>query len=96
MSNLKQLRKENGYTQAQLAGLLGISRESYNAMERNDAMPNLAVADCIAHVFNVTLYDVWPELSSAVDYEYVKKSVYLDGKDAAMSAIWKTADAFCH
>ena len=47
-NNIKELRKEKGLTQDNLAKLVGISRQSINAIENNHMSPNLV------HAFKIT------------------------------------------
>jgi putative transcriptional regulator len=46
-------------TQQQLADLCGVSRQTINAIERNKYSPSLELAFKIAHVFGVTIEDIF-------------------------------------
>lgn len=92
MASLKDYRKEMGATQQQVADMVGISRESYNALELGKAMPSLVVADKLACLFRVTVYELFT-LESRDAYEIELDSARIDGKNAAFEAIIKTSDA---
>ncbi|WP_242928958.1 XRE family transcriptional regulator [Pontibacter vulgaris] len=54
-SNIRYLRKKNGYTQAQLAEKLDIKRSLVGAYEEGRAEPKLSTLVNIAQLFNITL-----------------------------------------
>ena len=64
---IRRYRFDDGeMTQQQLADLCGVSRQTIIAVERNKYSPSLELAFRIAHVFGVTiedifLYDAGPE-----------------------------------
>ena len=59
-NNLRQLRFQHGeMTQQALAELVGVTRQTVHAIERNKYSPSLEVAFRIAHVFGVPLTDVF-------------------------------------
>ena len=58
-NRLKQLRTEAGWTQADLADRLGISRQSVNAIESGKHAPSLPLAFRIAHLFHAEIKDVF-------------------------------------
>jgi transcriptional regulator with XRE-family HTH domain len=49
------LRKENNWSQSDLAKAVGVSRVIIGKYERDDASPSIDIAKKIADVFNVTL-----------------------------------------
>lgn len=51
---LKHLRKSRKLTQAQMADMLGISRQGYAKYENNSAQPDLDTLVKLADFFNVT------------------------------------------
>lgn len=87
MNNLKEYRKEMQLTQEQMADVIGCSRETYIRYETRDEMPPLGVADALARFFHVTIYHVWPDLQSTLDYNFEVKKSYLDGRDDALYAL---------
>ena len=52
---LSKLRKENNYTQEQLANVLGVSRQSISKWESNIAYPETDKLIRISELFNCTL-----------------------------------------
>lgn len=50
-NRVKALRIDHGWTQAQLAALVGVSRQSINSIERNRYVPSLPLALKFARVF---------------------------------------------
>lgn len=53
-STIKQLRKEKGYTQDQLANLLNVTPQAISRWENNSAMPDISLLIPIANVFSVS------------------------------------------
>ena len=52
---LKDERKRKNITQEQLANLVGVSRQSINAIERGKYTPSTALALKISEIFNTTV-----------------------------------------
>jgi putative transcriptional regulator len=53
MKNIvRELRAKNGWTQAALADLLGVSRQTINAIETGRYDPSLPLAFAIARMFD--------------------------------------------
>ena len=50
-NRVKELRKERGWTQQELAKAVGVSRQSVNSIERNRYVPSLPLALEFARVF---------------------------------------------
>lgn len=53
------LRAERGWTQAELAQRIGVSRQSVNAIETGKFDPSLPVAFRLARQFDVRIEDVF-------------------------------------
>lgn len=51
-NRVKELRIDRGWTQAELADAVGVSRQSINSIERERYVPSLALALTFARVFN--------------------------------------------
>ena len=51
---LKSLRKNKKLTQAQMANMLGITRQGYAKYENNDSEPDLSTIDKLANFFGVS------------------------------------------
>lgn len=58
-SSLKQVRKTASYTQAQLAQLTGVSRQTIIATERGDYAPSVYLALRIAHALETTVEEIF-------------------------------------
>lgn len=58
-SNLKQVRKAFGLTQAQLAQLTGVSRQTIIATERGDYAPSVYLALRISRTLNTTVEEIF-------------------------------------
>jgi putative transcriptional regulator len=58
-SDLKQVRKAAGLTQAQLAQLTGVSRQTIIATERGDYAPSVFLALRISRALNTTVEEIF-------------------------------------
>ena len=54
-NNVRRLRKEKGLTQEQIAELIGVSRQTINAIEKEKFDPSLPTAFKIAKVFDLPI-----------------------------------------
>ena len=73
MNNLKKYRKEFGFTQQEVANHIGVSRETYNRYETGKAYPGLIEADALAEVLWTNVYELFPDLRSKKDYDYMMR-----------------------
>ena len=60
-NRLKVLRAERDWSQAHLAELLGVSRQTVNALETGRYDPSLPLAFRIAHVFGQPIEAIFSE-----------------------------------
>jgi putative transcriptional regulator len=60
-NRLKVLRAERGWTQADLAAQLGVSRNSVNAIENGKFDPSLPLAFRIARLFELAIEEVFED-----------------------------------
>ena len=60
-NRLRILRAEKGWTQAELAGRLDVSRQAVNAIENGKHDPSLGLAFRIAHLFDLTVEQIFAE-----------------------------------
>ncbi len=67
-NSLKVERKKKKITQEQLADLVGVSRQSINAIERGKYTPSTSLALKISEIFNTTVNKLF-ELEP-VDYQH--------------------------
>ncbi|MEF2560799.1 MAG: helix-turn-helix domain-containing protein [Eggerthellaceae bacterium] len=56
--NIANTRRSAGITQEELAGKIGVSRQTVSDWERGDATPDLANAQKLAHALGVSLDDL--------------------------------------
>lgn len=56
---LKELRVRKNWTQKETAKKLGVSTQTYNAWEQNIGMVKAKDANNVAHLFGVTLDDIF-------------------------------------
>ena len=60
-NRLRLLRAEHGWSQADLAERLGVSRQTVNALETGKYDPSLPLAFKIARVFGLTIEDIFED-----------------------------------
>jgi putative transcriptional regulator len=58
-NRLRVLRAEREWSQADLAGKLGVSRQTVNSIETGKYDPSLPLAFAIARVFGLTIEEVF-------------------------------------
>jgi len=58
-NRIRVLRAERGWTQADLAKLLDVSRNSVNAIENGKYDPSLPLAFSIAGIFKMRIEDIF-------------------------------------
>lgn len=58
-NRLKELRTTNSWSQAHLADLLDVSRQTVNALEKGRYDPSLPLAFRLARVFSTTIEDLF-------------------------------------
>ena len=58
-NRLKERRAIDGWSQAHLADLLGVSRQTVNALEKGRYDPSLPLAFRLARVFSTTIEDLF-------------------------------------
>lgn len=63
-NRIAELRAEHGWTQADLAARVGVSRQSINAIETGKFDPSLPVAFRIARLFTLKIEDVFSDAPS--------------------------------
>ena len=54
-NNIKQLRRQNNFTQVQVANNLGVSCQAISKWENNICVPDIALIPAIAQLFGVTI-----------------------------------------
>lgn len=58
---IRELRAVYGWTQAELAALIGVSRQSVNAIETGRYDPSLALAFAIGRVFGLPIETIFSD-----------------------------------
>lgn len=58
-NRLRVLRAEHGWSQAEVAGRLGVSRQTVNAIENGKYDPSLPLAFGIARLFGQRIEDIF-------------------------------------
>lgn len=58
-NRLKVLRAENNYTQEDLADIIGVSRQTINAIEKGKFDPSLPTAFRISKLFKLPIEDIF-------------------------------------
>ena len=60
-NRLRVLRAERGWSQAELGGRLGVSRQAVNAIETGKHDPSLGLAFRLARLFAMTIEDLFED-----------------------------------
>lgn len=60
-NRLRDLRAERGWSQARLAELLGVSRQTVNAIEVEKYDPSLPLAFKLARLFGLRIEEIFEE-----------------------------------
>jgi len=58
-NRLRVLRAERGWSQAELGGRLGVSRQAVNAIETGKYNPSLPLAFKLARLFDLPIEDIF-------------------------------------
>ena len=58
-NRLKVLRAENGWTQAELAGRVGVTRKTINTVERGVFVPSTLLSLKLARAFGVAVEEIF-------------------------------------
>ncbi len=58
-NRIKELRKENGLTQLQLADAVGVSTRTIISLEKGQYNPSIMLAYKIARLFNTTIEELY-------------------------------------
>ena len=64
-NRLRVLRAERGWSQAELGGRVGVSRQAVNAIETGKHDPSLPLAFKIARLFELPIEDIFSEGSGS-------------------------------
>ncbi|MEP2989766.1 MAG: helix-turn-helix transcriptional regulator [Parasphingorhabdus sp.] len=64
---IRVLRAEKRFSQAEIAELVGVSRNSINSIENGKFDPSLPLAFRIAHVFGLSVEDVFDKTETIAE-----------------------------
>jgi putative transcriptional regulator len=59
LNRVREMRAERGWTQQELADLVGVSRQSINSIENGRYVPSLPLALTFARVFQCTTDEIF-------------------------------------
>ena len=60
-NRLRVLRAERGWSQAELGGRIGVSRQAINAIETGKHDPSLPLAFRLARIFNISIEEIFDD-----------------------------------
>ena len=60
-NRLRVLRAERGWSQAELGGRIGVSRQAVNAIETEKHDPSLPLAFRLARLFGITIEEIFDD-----------------------------------
>ncbi|BBF76966.1 helix-turn-helix transcriptional regulator [Acinetobacter ursingii] len=67
-NKLPTLRKNQGLSQNDLAVLLGVSRQTINAIEKGRYDPSLSLAFKLSRQFKLTIEEIFPQDENSSDH----------------------------
>lgn len=77
-NQIKQLRKQKGYTQEKLGEILNVSTQSVSKWECASTYPDISLLPKIATIFGITIDELF---SQTIDEDLSKIENMLDSKD---------------
>ncbi len=93
---LVQLRKQNGYTQEQLAEQLGVSRQAVSRWEAGETTPEMSLLVKLCQIYGVSAdYLINDEVQTERDIPAVKKTEQQAGKSFLFTAVGFTVALCC-
>lgn len=82
--SLKELRQKKGYTQSELADLLGIKRQAVYDIESGRYLPNTLIALRIAKIFGVPIEHIFEEKTAATREVELVEDIPIDSRVAVV------------
>jgi putative transcriptional regulator len=67
-NRLRVLRAERGWSQAELGGRLGVSRQAVNAIETGKHDPSLPLAFRLARLFGLAIEEIFEDGANATEW----------------------------
>lgn len=75
-NNLKLFRKQNGFTQEQVAERLGVSRQAVAKWERGDSVPDIENVIALADMYEITVDSLVRNMTSLPDKRTERKHMF--------------------
>lgn len=75
-NNLKLFRKQNGFTQEQIAEKLGVSRQAVAKWERGETIPDIENVIALSDIYEVTVDSLVRNMTSLPDPRSDKKHMF--------------------
>lgn len=75
-NNLKMFRKQNGFTQEQVAEKLGVSRQAVAKWERGESVPDIENVIALADMYEVTVDSLVRNMTALPDKRTDKKHMF--------------------
>lgn len=75
-NNLKLFRKQNGFTQEQVAEKLGVSRQAVAKWERGESVPDIENVIALADMYEVTVDSLVRNITALPDKRTDKKHMF--------------------
>ena len=75
-NNLKLFRKQNGYTQEQVAEKLGVSRQAVAKWERGESLPDIENVIALADMYEITVDSLVRNMTSLEEKSDDKKHMF--------------------
>jgi len=76
INNLKEFRKEAGFTLQSLGDMCGVSKAHMHGLEKvTGNCPKIITAYAIAKVLGKTVYEIWPDTTQVVEENIVVRRV---------------------
>lgn len=85
---LKSLREEAGYSQEELSGRIGVTRQAVSNWEREKTLPDIYMLQDIADIYEITMDEMCGGLGREEDFTTTKASKYLSISSLVLVGIY--------
>lgn len=75
-NNLKLFRKQNGFTQEQVAERLGVSRQAVAKWERGESLPDIENVIALADMYEISVDSLVRNMTALADMQSEKKHLF--------------------
>lgn len=86
-SNIARLRKDKGWTQAELGEKLGVSNQAVSKWESGMTMPDIMLLPEIAEVLQVSIEDLYKEINEQASISAKKQETFSEQAEEAKRKI---------